>query len=46
MLATGRVDTAAIDAALRYLDSDACSLLSAGILTDWGWRPEQDTIGP
>lgn len=46
MLATGRVDDAAIDAALRYLDSDACSSLSAGMLTAWGWKPEQDTIVP
>lgn len=44
MLATGRVDDAAIDEAVRYLDSDACSSLSAGMLTAWGWQPEQGTV--
>lgn len=42
MLAPDRGD----DAALRYLDSDACSSLSAGMLTAWGWKPEWDTIVP
>ncbi|MFG2330914.1 methyltransferase domain-containing protein [Streptomyces sp. NPDC048604] len=41
MLATGLVDDAAVDAALRYLDSDACAALSAGLLTAWGRRPRQ-----
>lgn len=44
MLATGRVDDAAIDAAVRYLDSDTCSSLSAGMLTAWGWKPEQGVV--
>lgn len=44
MLATGRVDDAAIDEAVRYLDSGACSSLSAGMLTAWGWQPEQGTV--
>ncbi|SHN08768.1 class I SAM-dependent methyltransferase [Actinacidiphila paucisporea] len=39
MLATGLVDGAAVDAAVRYLDSDACAALSAGMLTAWGGRP-------
>lgn len=40
MLATGLVDDAAVDAAVRYLDSDECAALSAGMLTCWGWKPE------
>ncbi|MEU3839384.1 class I SAM-dependent methyltransferase [Streptomyces sp. NPDC028635] len=39
MLATGLVDAAAVDEAIRYLDSDACAALSAGMLTAWGWKP-------
>ncbi|MFG3658609.1 class I SAM-dependent methyltransferase [Streptomyces sp. NPDC047706] len=39
MLATGLADDAAVDAAVRYLDSDACASLSAGMLTVWGWKP-------
>ncbi|WP_405775669.1 class I SAM-dependent methyltransferase [Streptomyces sp. NBC_00859] len=39
MLATGSVDDAAIDAAVRYLESDECAALSAGMLTVWGRRP-------
>ncbi|RSS80071.1 trans-aconitate 2-methyltransferase [Streptomyces sp. WAC06614] len=39
MLATGLVDDATVDAAIRYLDSDACAALSAGMLTAWGTRP-------
>ncbi|MFE7766356.1 class I SAM-dependent methyltransferase [Streptomyces sp. NPDC057438] len=39
MLATGLVDDAAVDAAVRYLDSDACAALSAGMLTVWGRKP-------
>ncbi|MET7517415.1 methyltransferase domain-containing protein [Streptomyces sp. NPDC005480] len=38
MLATGLIDDAAVDAAVRYLDSDECAALSAGILTAWGWK--------
>ncbi|MFE2984817.1 class I SAM-dependent methyltransferase [Streptomyces sp. NPDC059262] len=41
MLATGLVDDAAVDAAVRYLGSDECAALSAGMLTAWGWRPEE-----
>ncbi|MFF4256716.1 class I SAM-dependent methyltransferase [Streptomyces sp. NPDC001663] len=36
MLATGLVDDAAVDTAVRYLDSDECAALSAGMLTAWG----------
>lgn len=39
MLATGLVDDAAVDAAVRYLASDECAALSAGMLTAWGWKP-------
>ncbi|MEU6878745.1 class I SAM-dependent methyltransferase [Streptomyces sp. NPDC046712] len=39
MLATGLVDDAAVDAAVRYLGSDECAALSAGMLTVWGWKP-------
>ncbi|MFD8204790.1 class I SAM-dependent methyltransferase [Streptomyces sp. NPDC059695] len=39
MVATGLIDGAGIDAAVRYLDSDACAALSAGMLTAWGRRP-------
>ncbi|MCB5179221.1 class I SAM-dependent methyltransferase [Streptomyces antimicrobicus] len=39
MLATGLVDGDAVDRAVRYLDSDACAALSAGMLTAWGWKP-------
>ncbi|MFI7236414.1 class I SAM-dependent methyltransferase [Streptomyces cyaneofuscatus] len=41
MVATGLVDDAAVDAALRYLGSDTCAALSAGMLTVWGWKPEE-----
>jgi len=41
MLATGLVDDAAVDAAIRYLDSDACAALSAGLLTAWGRKPAE-----
>ncbi|MFD7909836.1 class I SAM-dependent methyltransferase [Streptomyces sp. NPDC059752] len=36
MTATGLVDDAAIDAAIRYLDSPDCAALSPGLLTAWG----------
>ncbi|WP_343240320.1 class I SAM-dependent methyltransferase [Streptomyces sp. SID14515] len=39
MLATGLVDDAAVDAAVRYLESPACAALSAGMLTAWGHKP-------
>lgn len=41
MVATGLVDDAAVDAAVRYLGSDACAALSAGMLTAWGRKPEE-----
>ncbi|MGW9304498.1 class I SAM-dependent methyltransferase [Streptomyces cyaneofuscatus] len=41
MVATGLVDDAAVDEAVRYLGSDACAALSAGMLTAWGWKPEE-----
>ncbi|MFE9023811.1 class I SAM-dependent methyltransferase [Streptomyces sp. NPDC007808] len=41
MLATGLVDDAAVDAAVRYLESGECAALSAGMLTVWGWKPER-----
>ncbi|MFD5097501.1 class I SAM-dependent methyltransferase [Streptomyces albidochromogenes] len=41
MLATGLVDDAAVDAAVRYLDSDECAALSAGMLTAWGRKPAE-----
>jgi SAM-dependent methyltransferase len=40
MLATGLVDDAADDEAIRYLGSDECAALSAGMLTAWGRKPE------
>lgn len=43
MLATGLVDDAAVDAAVRYLDSDECAALSAGMLTVWGWKPGRES---
>ncbi|MFD6420412.1 class I SAM-dependent methyltransferase [Streptomyces sp. NPDC060198] len=46
MLATGLVDEAGIDAAIRYLVSDECAALSAGMLTAWGWKPGERTTGP
>ncbi|MEV6395502.1 class I SAM-dependent methyltransferase [Streptomyces sp. NPDC051907] len=38
MLATGLVDDTSVDAAVRYLGSDECAALSAGMLTVWGWK--------
>ncbi|MEU9702542.1 methyltransferase domain-containing protein [Streptomyces sp. NPDC047981] len=43
MRATGLVDDAAVDAAIRYLDSEECAALSAGMLTAWGRKPNMDT---
>ncbi|AWL84543.1 SAM-dependent methyltransferase [Streptomyces griseus] len=40
MLSTSLVDDAGIDAAVRYLESDACAALSAGMLTAWGQKPQ------
>ncbi|MFD9481795.1 MULTISPECIES: class I SAM-dependent methyltransferase [Streptomyces] len=36
MTATGLVDDAEIDAAIRYLESPDCAALSPGLLTAWG----------
>ncbi|MEU6663146.1 methyltransferase domain-containing protein [Streptomyces sp. NPDC046821] len=41
MLATGLIDDADVDAAIQYLDSNDCAALSAGMLTAWGWQPEE-----
>ncbi|MFB7217977.1 class I SAM-dependent methyltransferase [Streptomyces sp. NPDC056227] len=41
ILATGLVDDAAVDAAVRYLDSPECAALSPGMITAWGWQPEE-----
>ncbi|MGW5423803.1 class I SAM-dependent methyltransferase [Streptomyces sp. NPDC003943] len=38
MVATGLVDDAAVDGAVRYLESDECADVSAGMLTVWGRR--------
>ncbi|MGW4893086.1 class I SAM-dependent methyltransferase [Kitasatospora sp. NPDC004240] len=45
MLATGLVDDAAVDEAIRYLASDGCAALSAGMLTAWGRKPTADDPG-
>ncbi|MFE1443529.1 class I SAM-dependent methyltransferase [Streptomyces sp. NPDC058739] len=42
MLATGLVDDAAIDAGILYLGSEECAALSAGMLTVWGHKPEEE----
>ncbi|QKV96382.1 class I SAM-dependent methyltransferase [Streptomyces sp. NA02950] len=39
IVATGLVDGAGVDAAIRYLDSPGCAALSAGMITAWGSRP-------
>ncbi|ULR48111.1 class I SAM-dependent methyltransferase [Streptomyces deccanensis] len=39
MVATGLVDDTAVDAAIRYLSSDECAAVSAGMLTVWGRKP-------
>ncbi|MFJ6941003.1 class I SAM-dependent methyltransferase [Streptomyces sp. NPDC101132] len=41
MRATGLVDDAAVDAAVRWLDSPECASLSAGLLTAWGRKPAE-----
>ncbi|MEU2777828.1 methyltransferase domain-containing protein [Streptomyces sp. NPDC007162] len=43
MVATGLVDDAAVDTAIRYLASDECAALSAGMLTAWGRQPMETT---
>ncbi|MGW2620069.1 class I SAM-dependent methyltransferase [Streptomyces sp. NPDC001500] len=40
MISTGLVDDSGVDAAVRYLASDDCAALSAGMLTAWGRRPD------
>lgn len=40
MTATGLVDDEAVDEAVRYLGSDECAAVSAGMLTAWGWRSD------
>ncbi|MFG2577152.1 class I SAM-dependent methyltransferase [Streptomyces sp. NPDC048481] len=41
MTSTGLLDDAGVDAAIRYLDSEDCAALSAGMLTAWGRRPDE-----
>ncbi|MFD3417860.1 class I SAM-dependent methyltransferase [Streptomyces decoyicus] len=41
MLATGRVDEAQIERALRDLSSPRCAGLAPGMLTAWGWKTEE-----
>ncbi|WP_326654531.1 MULTISPECIES: class I SAM-dependent methyltransferase [unclassified Streptomyces] len=38
---TGQVDEETIDAAIRSLDSPECAALSPGLITAWGWKPEE-----
>ncbi|MFF3246781.1 class I SAM-dependent methyltransferase [Streptomyces sp. NPDC002870] len=38
---TGLVDEATVDAAIRSLDSPECAALSPGLITAWGWKPEE-----
>ncbi|MET7713789.1 class I SAM-dependent methyltransferase [Streptomyces sp. NPDC005407] len=38
---TGLVDEATVDAAIRSLDSPECAELSPGLITAWGWKPEE-----
>ncbi|MEU3750406.1 MULTISPECIES: class I SAM-dependent methyltransferase [Streptomyces] len=45
MLATGLVDDTDVDAAVRYLDSEECAALSAGMLTVWGRKPGETGAG-
>ncbi|MFJ6722744.1 MULTISPECIES: class I SAM-dependent methyltransferase [unclassified Streptomyces] len=46
MTATGLVDDADVDAAIRYLDSPDCAALSPGLITAWGRRPGGAETGP
>ncbi|MEE1836268.1 class I SAM-dependent methyltransferase [Streptomyces sp. SP17KL33] len=47
MVATGLVDERAVDAAIRYLSSDECAAVSAGMLTVWGRKPASSPVaGP
>ncbi|MGW7368020.1 class I SAM-dependent methyltransferase [Streptomyces sp. NPDC054841] len=41
IVATGLVDDATIDEAIRRLDSPDCAALSPGMITAWGWKPEE-----
>ncbi|MFD9357298.1 class I SAM-dependent methyltransferase [Streptomyces sp. NPDC060031] len=40
MVATGLIDDAQLDEAVRCLDSPRCTGMSPGMLTAWGWKPE------
>ncbi|WP_410092412.1 hypothetical protein [Streptomyces sp. uw30] len=42
MIATGLVDDAAVDAAIRSLNSVECAPLSAGMLTAWGLETDRE----
>lgn len=44
IVATGLVDNARVDEAVRYLASPDCAGLSPGMITAWGWRPEQAPV--
>ncbi|WP_329042807.1 class I SAM-dependent methyltransferase [Streptomyces sp. NBC_00178] len=46
MTATGLVDDQAVDEAVRYLGSDECAAVSAGMLTAWGRKSDHVTSGP
>ncbi|MFF0290430.1 class I SAM-dependent methyltransferase [Streptomyces sp. NPDC005262] len=46
IVATGLVDDATVDAAIRYLDSPDCAALSPGMITAWGWRAQEAVPGP
>ncbi|MCX4511089.1 class I SAM-dependent methyltransferase [Streptomyces sp. NBC_01619] len=41
LVGTGLVDDQVIDEAKRYLDSPDCAALSPGMITSWGWKPEE-----
>lgn len=45
MVATGLIDDAGLDEAVRYLNSPRCTGLSPGLLTAWGWRPRSSGTG-
>ncbi|WMX48323.1 class I SAM-dependent methyltransferase [Streptomyces roseicoloratus] len=46
MLATGLIDDEGLDEAIRYLDSDGCAALSAGMLTAWGRKAATGAVAP
>ncbi|MFI1398704.1 class I SAM-dependent methyltransferase [Streptomyces sp. NPDC020681] len=41
IVATRLADEPAVDAAIRYLDSPDCAALSPGMITAWGWKPDE-----